>query len=99
MPELERMLAAVGEELDWPPTPDLAPGVMERLAQPAPRRRRLPIARRSLALAFAALLLLAGAAHPAVPRRRGAGRGPPHPPGGPHQRGRQPAPPPPRPAR
>jgi hypothetical protein len=73
MPELERMLSALGEELDWPPTPDLAPGVMERLAQPAPSRR-LPIARRSLALAFAALLLLAGAAYAAFPGVRDAVR-------------------------
>ena len=40
MPELERMLTRLGEELDWPPTPDLAAGVMprldeERTAEPA----------------------------------------------------------------
>jgi hypothetical protein len=74
MPELERMLATLGDELDWPPTPDLAPGVMERLAEPAPRRRRLPLARRTLALAFAALLLLAGAAYAAFPGVRDAVR-------------------------
>jgi hypothetical protein len=73
MPELERMLTALGEELDWPSTPDLAPGVMERLAH-EPARRRLPIARRSLALAFALLFLLAGAAYAAFPGVRDAVR-------------------------
>jgi hypothetical protein len=82
MPELERMLTRLGEELDWPPTPELAPGVMPRLdeerpAEPAlerrrPRRRAFPIARRSLALAFVALLLLAGAAFAALPGVRDA---------------------------
>jgi hypothetical protein len=82
MPELERMLTRLGEELDWPPTPDLAAGVMPRLdeerpAEPAfdrprPRRRAFPIARRSLVLAFVALLLLAGAAFAALPGVRDA---------------------------
>jgi hypothetical protein len=72
MPELERMLSQIGAELDWPPAPDLAGGVMERIEErPAAARRRrfLPPAglRRSLALAAVALLLLAGAAFAAVP--------------------------------
>ena len=46
MPELERMLSArLGEELDWPPTPDLTAGVMGRLDEPAPRRRSGPLRR------------------------------------------------------
>jgi hypothetical protein len=76
------MLTRLGGELEWPPTPDLAPGVMARLDEagvddgrrPARRRGRwaLPIARRSLALAFVALLLLAGAAFAALPGVRDA---------------------------
>jgi hypothetical protein len=81
MPELERMLSSLGQELDWPPTPDLAGRVMARLDEepaPAPARRRrsalLPPAglRRSLALAAVALLLLAGAAFAAMPGVRDA---------------------------
>jgi hypothetical protein len=71
MPELEQALTRLGEELDWPPTPDLAPGVLGRLDE-RPRRRAFPIARRSLALAFVALLLLAGAAFAALPGVRDA---------------------------
>jgi hypothetical protein len=66
MPELEQALTRLGEELDWPPTPELAPGVIGRLGE-RPRRRAFPIARRSLALALVALLLLAGAAFAALP--------------------------------
>jgi hypothetical protein len=73
MPELERALTRLGEEVDWPPTPDLAGGVMGRLDQRrAARRLAFPIARRSLALAFVALLLLAGAAFAALPGVRDA---------------------------
>jgi hypothetical protein len=80
MPELERMLASVGEEIAWPPTPDLTPGVMARLeAEPAatgaraPRRRRFGGSlRRSLALAALALLILAGGVYAAVPGVRDA---------------------------
>jgi hypothetical protein len=74
MPELERMLRALGDELDWPSTPDLAPAVTGRLAEPARRPGRLPIARRSLALAFVLLLVLAGAAYAAFPGVRDAVR-------------------------
>jgi hypothetical protein len=63
MTPLEQMLRAAAADAEWPATPDLAPAVMERLA-PHPRRRPRPRIglRRSLALAFAALLLLAGSA-------------------------------------
>ncbi len=86
MPELERRLARLGEELDWPRTPDLAASVMDRLEEPAaaappapraPRRRfagLLPPAglRRSLALAAVGLLLLAGTVFAAAPGVRDA---------------------------
>jgi hypothetical protein len=82
MPELERTLARLGGELDWPDTPDLASRVTERLREAAPgparRRRRLsdllPPAglRRSLVLALVALLLLAGTVVAAVPSVRDA---------------------------
>jgi hypothetical protein len=79
MTELERMLSRLGEELDWPATPDLTADVMGRLHEPAggPRRRLaglLPPAglRRSLALALAALLLLAGTVFAAAPGVRDA---------------------------
>jgi hypothetical protein len=73
MPDVERALAQLREEIDWPPTPDLGPRVMERLHE-RERRRSFPIARRSLALAFVALLLLAGAAFAALPGVRDAVR-------------------------
>jgi hypothetical protein len=77
MPELERMLLQLGEELDWPATPDLSAGVMGRLEHPArrpPRFVRRPLAgmRRSLALAAVGLLVLAGTVFAAVPGVRDA---------------------------
>jgi hypothetical protein len=75
MPELERMLRAVGGELEYPPTPDLATAVASRLApEPARRPRLLPAAglRRALALALVALLVLASAVVAAVPSARDA---------------------------
>ena len=71
MTELERQLTQLGRELDWPATPDLTRAVRARLA-PAPARRRRPIFGRSLAIAFAALLLLAGGVMAAVPSVRDA---------------------------
>jgi hypothetical protein len=71
MSELERQLTALGHELDWPPTPDLTHSVRVGI-QPAPVRRRRPIFRRSLVIAFAALLLLAGGVMAAVPGVRDA---------------------------
>jgi hypothetical protein len=82
MAELERMLSRMGDEVEWPRTPDLVVSVMVELeAAPAPgapaaRPRRfaglLPPAglRRSLALAVVALLVLAGAVFAAVPSVR-----------------------------
>jgi hypothetical protein len=82
MAELERMLSRMGDEVEWPRTPDLVVSVMVELeAAPAPgapaaRPRRLagllPPAglRRSLALAVVALLVLAGGVFAAVPSVR-----------------------------
>ena len=73
MSDLERRLTQLGRELDWPETPDLAPAVRRRIASPAPTRRRRPlILRRSLAIALASLLLLAGGVFAAVPSVRDA---------------------------
>lgn len=70
MIDVERQLAEIGRELRYPPTPELGPAVVERVrAQGAPRR--LP-ARRVLALAAVALLLLAAGAAAAVPASRHA---------------------------
>jgi hypothetical protein len=68
--ELERSLARLGDELDWPATPDLTAGVMGRLHEPRTRRPR--VLRRSVALAFAVLLLAAGTVVAAVPGVRHA---------------------------
>jgi hypothetical protein len=80
MPELERRLARLGEQIDWPPTPDLAGRVATRLdAQQrgrAPRRLAGVMARaglrRPLAIALAGLLLLAGTVFAAAPGVRDA---------------------------
>jgi hypothetical protein len=60
--ELERALAGI--EIEYPPTPALAPAVRARVIGGRPPRR-LPW--RPLAIAFVALLLLAGTAVAAVP--------------------------------
>ncbi|HZO08252.1 MAG TPA: hypothetical protein VFC77_02655 [Myxococcota bacterium] len=73
MSELESRLSQLGRELDWPVAPDLASAVRERLDAgerldaPARRRRRPVVFRRSLAIALAALLLLAGGVLAAAP--------------------------------
>jgi hypothetical protein len=82
-PDLERTLARIGRDLDWPETPDLAASVTARLrttaARPAPeqppRRARLlppPGLRRALVLALVSLLVLAGTVFAAVPSVRDA---------------------------
>ena len=55
MSELELRLADLAEAIDWPPTPDLASTVRQRLAAQPARRRRRSMRR---VLAFAALLVL-----------------------------------------
>jgi hypothetical protein len=65
-PDLESRLVALGTMLEVPPEPDLVPVVLARL--PARGRRPRP-ARRTLAVALAALLVLAGAAMAAPPTR------------------------------
>ncbi|HEY1509384.1 MAG TPA: hypothetical protein VGF93_10305 [Solirubrobacteraceae bacterium] len=71
--QLEQRLVALGEALEIPQTPDLVPAVIARLpdrrAHAAWRPRVTRPARRSLALALAALLLLAAVAF-AVPSTR-----------------------------
>ncbi|MHB8693053.1 MAG: hypothetical protein ACYDHH_17585 [Solirubrobacteraceae bacterium] len=64
--DLQQRLVALGATLELPPAPDLVPAVLARL--PARRRRRRP-ARKTLAVAFAAMLLLAGAAMAVAPTR------------------------------
>jgi hypothetical protein len=70
MPELELALADLGRQIEFPPTPDLAPRVRERLAE-RPAGRDGLMRRRGLALAFA-LLAVAVAAVMAVPQTRAA---------------------------
>ena len=71
--DLERRLAQLGAELDWPATPELATAVRARLEAAAPPRRR-PVVRlrRPLVLALLGLLLLAGGVFAAVPGVRDA---------------------------
>jgi hypothetical protein len=68
MPELEHTLRRLGEQVEFPPTPDLASRVQQRLEE-APRRRRL--SRRALAVALAVLAVAVGTAF-AVPSARSA---------------------------
>jgi hypothetical protein len=64
--DLEQRLVALGATLELPAAPDLVPAVVARL--PARPRRRRP-GRRTLAVAFAAMLLLAGGAMAVPPTR------------------------------
>jgi hypothetical protein len=74
VPELEDRLRALGERLDWPPTPDLATAVAERIREerrrpagrPRPARRR----RSRLAIAVAVALLVPAAGALAFPSAR-----------------------------
>jgi hypothetical protein len=68
MSELERTLGAIGAELQYPATPDIAPIVAERVRDRRPPARRP--ARRSLAIALALVLVGAGAAFAAAPSVR-----------------------------
>lgn len=68
MSPLEQRLAALGAALESPPAPDLVPGVLARL-EPRRAPRVVPRPRRALALAFAILLLAAGAAMAVTPSR------------------------------
>lgn len=69
MTELERALTQLADELEHPPTPDLAGAVGERLRVGRPRRARRT---RRLALAVAVALLLPAGAIAAVPSLRDA---------------------------
>jgi hypothetical protein len=60
VPELETQLRALGEELAWPATPDLAAAVAAAPRRRAPHLRRPT--RRALAAALAVLLLIPAAA-------------------------------------
>jgi hypothetical protein len=71
MNDLEQRLTRLGREMDWPETPDLGPAVRRSLSSRRPRRRPL-IVRRSLAIALASLLVLAGGVFAAVPGVRDA---------------------------
>jgi hypothetical protein len=71
--ELERQLTQLGRELDWPRTPELSASVAARLPKPTSSvRHRRVVFRRSLAIALAALLVLAGGVFAAVPGVRDA---------------------------
>jgi hypothetical protein len=70
MPELELALADLGRHIEFPPTPELAPRVRERLAE-RPESRPALTRRGGMALAFA-LLAVAVAAVLAVPQTRAA---------------------------
>jgi hypothetical protein len=73
MPDLERELRALGAELAWPATPDLAASVSARLPARPVRAPRGPAGRgRRLVLALAAALLLIPSAAMAVPGARHA---------------------------
>lgn len=78
MTELEQALADLGRRLDYPPAPDLVPGVRARLAAGPGRRawlaRRRParrpwLTRRRLVLALAVLVVALGAAFAVPPAR------------------------------
>jgi hypothetical protein len=68
------MLTQLGRELEYPPTPDLAPAVARRVRTRTRRRQLLPATglRRALALALVATLVLAGSVLAAAPGVRDA---------------------------
>jgi hypothetical protein len=68
MPELELVLQELGRQVEFPPTPDLASTVRQRLGA-APRRRFALPRRRALAVAFAILAVAVGAVMAVEPAR------------------------------
>jgi hypothetical protein len=66
MPELEHALRRLGDQVEFPPTPDLATRVRQRLGEAPPRRW---LSRRALAVALAVLAVAIGTAF-AVPAAR-----------------------------
>jgi hypothetical protein len=70
MTELERELALLGREVQYPPTPGLAEAVAHRLGAGAVPRGRGTPPRRVVAIATAIVLFLAGVAAAAVPSAR-----------------------------
>jgi hypothetical protein len=71
MPELEAALVEVGRSIEFPPTPDLASRVRERIAGERPPRRGFLPARRTLVIALAVAAVAVGALM-AVPGTRAA---------------------------
>jgi hypothetical protein len=67
VPELEQQLIALGAELDWPATPDLAPAVRSRIA--APVALRAPWYQSRWALAAAAVVIALAALVAYTPSR------------------------------
>ena len=70
MSELELALVNLGRQIEFPPTPELAPGVRARLAE-GRTPRFAPGGRRALVIALAALAVAIGAVM-AVPQTRAA---------------------------
>jgi hypothetical protein len=71
MPELELALTELGRSIEFPPTPDLATRVRERVAAERPPRRSFLPARRTLVIALAVATVAIGALM-AVPGTRAA---------------------------
>ena len=68
MNDLEQLLLELGRELNYPPTPDIGPPVIERIRNHA-APRRVPT-RRAISIAVATLLLVTTGAIAAVPSAR-----------------------------
>jgi hypothetical protein len=71
MPELELTLVELGRSIEFPPTPDIASRVRERIAQDRPARRTFLPVRRTLVIALALAVVAIGALM-AVPGTRAA---------------------------
>lgn len=69
MTDLEQALTGLGRDIELPPTPSIAQAVRRRLAERPGRRRLAPPSRRTLALAFAVLLVAVGAVLAVPPAR------------------------------